>query len=556
MKKYGTMSIVLALILALTATAFSEPSSWAKAEIEQARANNLIVAEAERDYQSFITRELFCKLIVRMIETQYGQPIDLLIVNPFVDTTSSEVVKANQLGIVKGISATQFAPDNLITRQEVAVMMMRAFRVLDNINNTGYAENVNVSGITFNDQAAIANWAMKDVKEAFVLNILKGVGGNSVNPLGNTTIEQSILLSLRLFNRYGATAAAQTTPQSTAVQQGGNGQQTTTANAPTETTTQQAGNLQQTTQQTGNLQQTSAWQGGNLQQTTTRQGGNLQQTTTAQVATTAETSLNFNFDAQLVPSGINRPPVAKAEALTVNLGHSELLILHAYQIANDFESDDLKFISFERINDVNQGRPLLVTSLTPEGLIFMQHDWRGAGEITKPAKYKAIVSDGENETAITFEVNVYSPEVFEQVMARVEPVIINVEAGEYKEVNLDTLFALRPSGPNISEYVQLIEPSGQTEFGKLTVRPKQVKDENGHNIDVLYLCFQAESSTSLSETAQEYTLEFDFSQFAESGSFSQETREAKVVVKYGMNTYKNGKIDFNPNFGSPLIPSP
>ncbi len=202
MKKYSILILAFLLILALTATSYSEPNNWAKAEVDEARSKGLLFAEADQNFQDYISRELFCKLIVRVVEQQKGEAVQVSITNPFNDTANEQIVKAFQLGIVKGVSTTQFAPQNLITRQEVAVMMMRAFRVLDTMNNKTLTQNVDISGIAFNDEASIANWALQDVKEAFKLNLVKGVGNNTINPLGNTTVEQSILLALRLFNNY------------------------------------------------------------------------------------------------------------------------------------------------------------------------------------------------------------------------------------------------------------------------------------------------------------------------------------------------------------------
>ncbi len=224
MKKLSILVISFLLILALTSVSFGAPSIWAKSEVDEARAKGLVVEEADQNFQDYISRELFCKLIVRAVEQQKGAPVQVSISNPFTDTVNNEIVKAYQLGIVKGISATQFAPNNLITRQEVAVMMMRAFRVLDAMNNKTFTQNVDVSGVVFNDEANIAFWALQDVKEAFKLNLVKGVGNNTINPLGNTTVEQSILLTLRLFNETTTTTGTTTTTETTTQSTGSGGQ--------------------------------------------------------------------------------------------------------------------------------------------------------------------------------------------------------------------------------------------------------------------------------------------------------------------------------------------
>ncbi len=202
MKKLAVLFLTVFLVIAMGLSVFAAPSYWAKPEIDQARNYGLIVNGADQNYQDYITRRLFCELIIRMVELQLGSPVKISGSNPFADTTNPSIVKAYQLGIVKGVSKDRFAPNRLINRQEVAVIMMRTLRLLDAINGTGFAQSINISGVTFYDLTAIADWAMQDIKEAFALGIIRGIDGNKIAPLANISIEESILLTLRLYNRY------------------------------------------------------------------------------------------------------------------------------------------------------------------------------------------------------------------------------------------------------------------------------------------------------------------------------------------------------------------
>ncbi len=178
------------------------PSTWAQAEIDEARAKGRVNAEADRNYKSYIGRRLFCALVVNLVETVLGQPVAVTITNPFEDTNEIDVIKAYQLGIVKGVSATRFAPDEFITREQIAVMMMRGARKLDELKGSTYASAPDAAALTFADQSDISYWALEDVQIANSLGIMKGVGENRINPKGNTTIEQSILLINRLYDGF------------------------------------------------------------------------------------------------------------------------------------------------------------------------------------------------------------------------------------------------------------------------------------------------------------------------------------------------------------------
>ncbi len=511
MKKLSINVIAFTLIMALLITAFAAPSNWAKPEVDEARGKNLIVSEADQNYQSFITRELFCKLIVQMIEQQRGTPISTIITNPFVDTSSEAVVKAYQTGIVKGISETQFAPNNLITRQEVAIMMMRAFRVLDQINNTSYTQNVNTSGIVFNDQAKIADWAINDVREAFVLGIVKGVGDNTINPLGNTTIEQSILLSLRLFNRFNTAQ----------------GTEPTTSSAETSSTVEEP-----TSESTAETETSSESENTNAsnESSETEAPGQLQ-----------------------IPSvEKNQAPLAKVENLTITVRNGEAYTFVAEDIATDPEGDDLQFVSIDEFSGVGVFKKSLTNSLSEtsvdnlkfigpnDNVLILPIEWKNfsvnkQGELTLKSEkaanngrsnnYTAIISDGKNKTSVVFSIKVVAADT--SVIQTFTPAVLHVLPGQTlkKTVNY---FLNSENGLSITN----ISPSEKTDFGQLSTT-----NQSG----IKYLEFTAcPESTLISKAVNGYKVYYKTADDAT-------TSNLKLAVKYGHLTYKNDEFKFSPD---------
>ncbi|SMC34176.1 S-layer homology domain-containing protein [Papillibacter cinnamivorans] len=217
------LSAALALVLSLSllsagfaAAAVDEPSSWALAEVEEARANGLVTPAADGNYLGNITRVLFCMQIVNMVETATGSSVALTITNPFGDVDNVYVTKAYQMGIVNGKAAGVFDPLAFITRQEIAAMMMRAARVLDSMEGKSYAALSGTDSLVFADQDQIGSWALSDVRLLNGLEIMKGVGGNRINPLGNTTVQESILLVNRLYKGLLASPVTGGTTENTA----------------------------------------------------------------------------------------------------------------------------------------------------------------------------------------------------------------------------------------------------------------------------------------------------------------------------------------------------
>lgn len=209
MNKYltRTISILLVLTMLFTIPAISETnppplsfdgtqSDWAESELLLAYSYNLTYPLIMNNFKKNITREEFSTIAVKLYESLTGKTA-LTTTNPFTDTRNPEILKAYNLGIVKGISATEFAPGNNITRQEICVMIYRALDV------SIPALNKDVSGaFLFSDQNRIASWALTEMKFAFKNQIMRGFEDNTIGPLQNTTREQAIVLLKRTYENF------------------------------------------------------------------------------------------------------------------------------------------------------------------------------------------------------------------------------------------------------------------------------------------------------------------------------------------------------------------
>lgn len=89
-------------------------------------------------FPSDISREEFCELVVVLYEKMSGEKAVVIAQNPFTDTKNLEVLKAYNLGIVAGKGEGKFAPDDKVTRQELAAMLVRALKVIQQRNRLFY----------------------------------------------------------------------------------------------------------------------------------------------------------------------------------------------------------------------------------------------------------------------------------------------------------------------------------------------------------------------------------------------------------------------------------
>lgn len=184
-------------ILTATTAANSYPgaSSWAVEEIDLAVQAGLTTPDILSNFQSSITREEFCEIAVKLYEALSGETAYPVSPNPFTDTSNSEILKAYNLGIVKGVAADKFAPNQNITRQEICVMLLRALKAVHP------GANYSASGVgTFADESLIASWAIDAVRYMSKEGIMQGLGGGKIGPLGNTTREMAILLVYRTYD--------------------------------------------------------------------------------------------------------------------------------------------------------------------------------------------------------------------------------------------------------------------------------------------------------------------------------------------------------------------
>lgn len=133
-----------------------------------------------------ITRAEFLKILLMELDLANTQSNVT-----FSDVQTSDwfykyVASGAALGIVNGRSATEFAPNDLITREEIAVMTMRAVRVKNiSLGTTG-------SSAAFTDQDSIADYAVSDVAALKEAGILSGRDTGAFDPKANATRAEAV----------------------------------------------------------------------------------------------------------------------------------------------------------------------------------------------------------------------------------------------------------------------------------------------------------------------------------------------------------------------------
>lgn len=175
----------------------SEISEWAFSEIEEAY-NKTLIPEilVGEDLTQPITRAEFAAVSVKTYEHMANTQALPAVNNPFTDTKDIDVLKAYNVGITTGISASEFSPNELLNREQAATMLTRVFKkstmVGWSIDTDAQFELSYSKPTAFADNDKISEWAKESVYFMVANDIINGVGDNKFAPQNTTTEEEAV----------------------------------------------------------------------------------------------------------------------------------------------------------------------------------------------------------------------------------------------------------------------------------------------------------------------------------------------------------------------------
>ena len=175
-------------------------SGWAEPELEAAFNYGLTYPGVMNNFKKKITREEFCIIVVKLYEKLSGKSA-VAGNDPFKDTSNTEILKAYNLGIVKGtsVSGDTFEPAANITREQLCTMIYRAIdAALPSLDMSAEIT------LPFTDVSKIHSWGLLQMKFAYKNEIMKGYSATEIAPLENTNREQAIALLKRTFEKFSA----------------------------------------------------------------------------------------------------------------------------------------------------------------------------------------------------------------------------------------------------------------------------------------------------------------------------------------------------------------
>lgn len=155
---------------------------WAADSIKQLVASGAIAGYPDGTFKpnKSITRAEFATVVVKAFKLNAANG------KVFADTSThwakSYIATAEAAGIVNGYGNNKFGPNDLITREQMAVMIVKA------ANLTGD------SGKTFTDSAKIASWAKSAVSITSATGVISGFPDGSFKPQDKATRAQAVTI--------------------------------------------------------------------------------------------------------------------------------------------------------------------------------------------------------------------------------------------------------------------------------------------------------------------------------------------------------------------------
>ena len=135
------------------------------------------------------------------------------------------VIWAGNLRVTRGTNTTSFAPNETISRQDIAVMLMRYAAT------RGYTCSQSASLSDYTDAGDLANYARRAMEWAVAIGLIRGVSENRLAPREHATRAEIATIIMRMMQYYNATvptnpsrlnAALQASVQNTVTKANGN----------------------------------------------------------------------------------------------------------------------------------------------------------------------------------------------------------------------------------------------------------------------------------------------------------------------------------------------
>ena len=176
-------------------------SGWAAESVSAAEETGVIPdGLSGMDLSVSMTRAQFAAAAVRLYEVMAGQELTAHQTedSPFTDVPEDHTYRdaihlAYAMGFITGNSATTYAPEDTLTREQAAVILSRVYARL-------YGDIPTATATSFADDSSVGSWAKSGVAFMAAQGIVGGVGDNRFAPQQTLTGQEALTMAARMVS--------------------------------------------------------------------------------------------------------------------------------------------------------------------------------------------------------------------------------------------------------------------------------------------------------------------------------------------------------------------
>lgn len=172
---------------------------WAKPDIEILASKLIVKGASATEFapEAKITRAEFAALLVRSLGLT-----EAAAVAKFTDVKSGDwyagvIGAAVQAGLVSGFENNTFKPNDNITREQMAIMIAAALKQADKQQQV--SDNQDSLLAKFKDKTTISSWAQNSVAQSIQAGIIQGMTESTFVPEAPATRAQAVVMLKRLL---------------------------------------------------------------------------------------------------------------------------------------------------------------------------------------------------------------------------------------------------------------------------------------------------------------------------------------------------------------------
>ena len=205
MKRFAAVLLAGVLSVSASIPAFAavetNAAKWAVSSMEYAYENGIIVEEELQKATSPISRKEFCGSVMGFLESVTGIERKAENPTPFSDCDDPIVVAAYEVGVIGGVEPGKFAPDQTLTREQMAIMIARTLKVC----NLDLTEDEKKN--PFADTKTLYESSNKYIDQLYGAEIVNGYDNNTYGPFRELTVQEAVVSFVRA-HRYIMTGMA------------------------------------------------------------------------------------------------------------------------------------------------------------------------------------------------------------------------------------------------------------------------------------------------------------------------------------------------------------